>query len=471
MAKVVLVRFPYSHSIYKVYKKIPKDREVRPPLGLMYIAAALERGGHTVVIIDGEPDCMSFEDMADAILVEHPDFVGMTATTPEFHVLCEMCDWLKRRNSSIVTVAGGAHVSALPQHSLDACSDLDYVVVNEGEVGMLAIVNGGIESKIVRPPLLSNLDILLPARHLIDYSKYQYPIPGKGMVRMDAIESSRGCPFSCTFCYKRRTKHRLRNPVLVVDEIEDSHNRYGTEFFMFFDDTLTVNKPFVMEICNGIIRRGLNKKICFYANTRANTTDKEMLIRMKMANITEMSTGVESGNERILKNIKKGTRKERYKKVYKDMYDIGLQTRGSFIVGFPYDTHETVMETIDFARELNLMRASCNILTPYPGTEVYDDALNNRGLHFVDTDLDWEKFKRWGNSTVRTDELSKDDLEYYQKLFLTLFYSQRKVVWYHIKQLFKGNLSYYFYRPIIFAFKNRLKMVFQGNFNGRRKRV
>lgn len=472
MSKIVLVRFPYSHSIYKVYKRIPKDREVRPPLGLLYVAAALENAGHTVAIVDGEPDSMSFDEMCSEIIAEHPDFVGMTATTPEFHVLCDVCEQIKNYCSdeeekplfNVVTVAGGAHVSAVPQQSLDACPSLDYVVVNEGELAMVDIVNNLPQQKIIEKPIIADLDRnVLPARHLVDYNKYYYPIPGKGMARMDAIEASRGCPFSCTFCSKRRTTHRKRNPKLVVDEIEASHKKYGTEFFMFFDDTLAVSKQFTMDICNDIIGRGLHKKLCFYANARANTTDKEMLVKMKEANFTEISTGVESGNERILKNIEKGTSKEQYRKIYKDMLDVGLQTRGSFIVGFPYDTHETVMETINFARELDLMRATCNILTPYPGTEVYDDAINNRGLHFVDKDIDWQKMKRWGNSTVCTDELSKEDLEYYQKLFLTLFYSQRKVVWYHIRQLFKGNFSYYFYRPVIFALKSRLKMFFLGN--------
>ena len=138
------------------------------------------------------------------------------------------------------------------------------------------------------------------------------------------------------------------------------------------------------------------------------------------------------------------------------MRNMGYQTRGSFIIGFPYETHKTIRETINFSKELNLMRATCNIMTPYPGTIIYHDALLKKGIHFLEEERDWAAFKRWGNSTIRTDELGKEDLEYYQKLFLTEFYTQPKVLWYHALQLLKGNFSYYFYRPLVFAIKNRV---------------
>lgn len=460
MAKVVLVRLAYSTSVYGVYEKLPKIREVRPPLGLMYVAAALEKAGHEVVIVDGEPKNLNPSEMFWKIMDLKPDFVGLTATTPEFHAILGLAGVIKLYSPETVTIVGGAHVSVRPNESVKH-SAIDYVVVDEGERAIVEIVNNRPADPVVKLPLIGNLnDNVLPARHLINYKNYNYPIPGKGMVRMDAIESSRGCPFSCTFCHMRKTSHRLRSPRLVVDEIEKSHKKYGTEFFMFFDDTLTVKKSFVLEICDEIIIRGLHKKVCFYANTRANTTDREMLQKMKDANITEMSTGVESGNDLVLRNIKKGTQKKQYKQVYKWMHEIGLQTRGSFIVGLPHETHKTVMDTINFARELDLMRASCNILTPYPGTIVYDMAIKRDGLIFVDENIDWSKFRRWGNSTIRTPDLTKEDLEHYQKLFLTLFYSQFKVIWYHTKQLLKGNFSYYFYRPVLFAIKNRIKMIF-----------
>jgi radical SAM superfamily enzyme YgiQ (UPF0313 family) len=275
------------------------------------------------------------------------------------------------------------------------------------------------------------------------------------MVKMDVLESIRGCPFMCTFCSVRGVKPRLRDITRVVDEIEYSYKTYGTELFMFFDDTLTVNRFHVFDLCDEIIKRGLNKHVVFYANTRANTTTPEMLDKMIEAGFTEMSMGVETGSAEMMKAIKKGTRVEQYEQVYEWMAERGLQTRASFIVGHAYETHETVLESIAFAKKINLMRCAVNILTPYPDTHSYDQAVAGDGLHLMCED--WRQFKRWGTSVIRTDDLTAEDLEWYQRRFLTEFYTQPKVLWYHFKQLLQGNFSHYFFRPLYFAMRNRVK--------------
>ncbi len=452
--RVTLIRPAYSY-VYQVFGKLPKNREIRPPLGLLYIAAVLEREGHEVKVIDAEPKAAPPDELYKEILATKPDIVGFTATTPEFPLVQELVKRMKKEYPKIIIMVGGAHVSALPRQTLEENPGIDYIICDEGELAALHIVNNlPKDERIVRmPPVEDMNDLPMPAKHLVDYTHYNYVLPGKGIIRMDAIESSRGCPFLCTFCFNRAKKPRYLRPERVVDEIERSFNDYGARFFMFFDDTFTVNKKHVLGVCNEIIRRGLNKHIKLYVNTRANTTDREMLEKMQEAGLSEISMGVESGNPEILLQIKKGTTHDAYEKFYAMIYDMGLQPRGSFIVGLPYETHETVRDTINFAKKIELMRASCNILTPYPGTEVYHQAVENEGLKLLCKD--WRDFKRWGNSVVATDELTKEDLEYYQKRFLTEFYTQPKVLWYHVKQVLGGNLSYYFYRPLIFALRNR----------------
>lgn len=461
---VVLIRPSYSREIYKVYGQLPKDREVRPPLGLMYIAGALEQAGHRVAIIDAEPELLTIDEVVQRVCDlnarEKIDFFGITATTPEFSELSVIAHAVKAQLPHVKIIAGGAHVSALPQESLGVCQDIDYVVCGEGEEAVVKIVEQLPQERIHGGSILEDLDRVLPARHLVDYKHYRFPVPGRGMVRMDAIESSRGCPGGCTFCVKRRTPHRLRNPIKVVDEIEKSQSTYQTRFFLFFDDTFTVNKKFALTVCDEIIRRGLHKRIMFYVNTRANTIDLEMLVRMKQAGMTEISLGVETGHDEFLRDCEKGTTKEQYQQVYRWMRELGLQTRGSFIVGFPGETFKTVQETIEFACSLDLVRASCNIMTPYPGTEVFEQALRRQGIEFVN-DPDWSCFKRWAGSCVRTPGLSAQDLEDSQRRFLSVFYSQPKVIRYHLRQIFKGNCSLYYYRPVLFAIKNRLKDLFR----------
>ncbi|HSA31287.1 MAG TPA: radical SAM protein [Candidatus Omnitrophota bacterium] len=461
---IILIRPSYSKEIYKVYGKLPRNREVRPPLGLLYIAGALEQAGHTVRILDAEPPLLTTEQVLEHLQrmnTEHPiDHVGITATTPEFFELMAIARGIKARLPHIKIIAGGAHVSALPEESLKLCPEIDYLICNEGEELIVDAVERSPSHRVLRGPLLTDLDRVKPARHLLDYDQYKFPVPGRGMLKMDVIESSRGCPGGCRFCAKRKVPYRCRDPLKVVDEIESSYKNYGTEFFLFFDDTFTVSKKFVLSVCDEIISRGLNKKITFYVNTRANTIDREMLLWMKQAGMTEISMGVETGHEQFLKDCEKGTTQEQYRTVYRWMRELGLQTRGSFIVGFPWETRETVRETIDFARSLDLMRASCNIMTPYPGTEIFKQALRKDGIEFV-TDLDWGRFKRWAGSCIRTPSLSASEIEESQRLFLTLFYTQPKVLLYHFLQVLRGNFALYYYRPVLFAIKNRIAMIFR----------
>lgn len=457
---ITLVRLPYA-NIYSVYGKLPKNREVRPPLGLLYVAAALEEAGHSVNIIDCETKLYPPEVTLQLILDSKPDIVGFTATTPEIDGVESIAKSLKEKNKHIKIMVGGSHVSALPRETLADCPSLDYIVVGEGELSAVHIANDLPKEQIIRTKNEKSVDSFpLPARHLLNYEHYKYAWPGKGMVKMDVLESIRGCPFMCTFCSVRGVKPRLRDISRVVDEIEYSYKTYGTQLFMFFDDTLTVNRFHIFELCDEIIRRGLNNDIVFYGNTRANTTSAEMLDKMIEAGFTEMSMGVETGSAAIMKSIKKGTRIEQYEQVYKLMHERGLQTRASFIVGHAYETHEThethetVLESIQFAKKINLMRCAVNILTPYPDTHSYDQAIAGDGLYLLCKD--WREFKRWGTAVIRTDDLSAEDLQWYQRRFLTEFYTQPKVLWYHFKQLISGNASYYFFRPLFFAIKNRI---------------
>ena len=298
-------------------------------------------------------------------------------------------------------------------------------------------------------------DLPLPARHRVNYDNYKFPVPGKGMVRMDTIITSRGCPFSCLFCFNRNTKVRYRGIKQCVDEIALSHEKYNTRFFMFLDDTLTVSRERTSELCNEIIKNNLHKRIAFYANARADRVDFDTLRKLKQAGVVEISMGVESGNQQILNTASKGTKLEQYEQVYSWMRQLGFETRGSFIVGHPYETHKTIRDTINFAKKLKLVRVSCCIMTPYPGTEVYNMAMKGQGIHLLSRN--WADFTRYGRSVIRTDELKKEDLESYQKVFLMEFYTQFKVILYHLQQLLKGNLSLYYYRPVIFAILGKIR--------------
>jgi len=457
--EVLLIRPSYSLNIYKVYGRLPHYREIRPPLGLMYIASYLEQNGFKVNILDAEKDLLDNKKILERIIEISPKYIGITSTTPESSKVIELFNEIKRARPETVTVAGGSHFSALPEYQNGEYDAIDHIVVGEGEKAFLKIVSEATKEKIVEIMNEESLDDLpLPARHLVDYDHYQFPVPRKGMVRMDTIVTSRGCPFSCLFCFNRNTKVRYRNIKKCVDEIAMSHEKYKTNFFMFLDDTLTISKERVVELCDEIVKRGLHKKVTFYANARADRVDFETLKKMKQAGVVEVSTGVESGSQQLLNMENKGTTLEQYAQVYSWMRKLGFETRGSFILGHPHETHETVKETIKFAKKLRLVRVSCCIMTPYPGTEIYKMALKGEGIHLVSSD--WKDFTRYGRSVIRTNELTKKDLENYQKVFLMEFYTQPRVIFYHLLQVLNGNLSLYYYRPVMFAIWRKLRFVF-----------
>jgi len=446
---VALVRLAYS-DVYGVYRGLPKKREIRPPLGLLCIAGALEEDGHHVTVLDAEPKGMSIRAAAQA--VQDCDVVGVTATTPEFHNADEFCRTVKELNPQVVTVVGGPHVSALPVESQRPW--IDFIVTDEGEVTLPALLRDWPPATIVHG-VDADLSRSRPARHLLDYRPYYYPMPGRGLVRMDVVESSRGCPFRCEFCFNRARPTRYKDPAAVADEIAESEKLTGARLFMFLDDTLTARRSHILALCDEIQKRGLHKRLAFFGNARANCAQQDVLEAMRDAHFVELSLGVESGDQGILDGVCKGTKLEQYQDAYHRMRALGFQTRGSFILGLPGETHETARRTIDFAKSLELMRASCNVLTPYPGTKLLERARQGDGLYL--TTEDWSEFKRWGDCVVHTDELSCDDLLAYQRRFLTEFYSQPKVLAYHAREWLRGNRDRYFYRPLLFALNERRK--------------
>lgn len=478
---IILVR-PYYSDVYSYYsgKKLLEKRQINPPLGLLYLAAALERSKFKVKIIDAEADQLSIEEVAEMIVQADPVACGMSATTPEYYNAHKTFEKLKMRAPSIMTVLGGAHASVLAEDILRENPSIDFIVRKEGEatiVELMAMIKKQTDNydyvaglsfrrksgEIVCNPdrdLIEDLDLIpFPAHHLVNYAKYLYPMGRMGMQPIATILTSRGCPNNCIFCYHMFKKGiRYRSAVNVLEEIQLLINKHGVRQFLFADDTFTLNIKRAEKILDGIINKKLNIK--FKCMSRADSLNEDILKKMKRAGVERISIGVESGNQKILDLIKKGTRLEQYRQVYDWMAKLGIETRGSFILGHPYETWETASDTIWFAKQLNLFHAAFNIATPYPGTELFTMAMQRKGLYLIKDN--WKEFKRWGQAVVRTDELSPEDLIFLQNLALKSFFSQPKIIWYYCKQIFVRlfNLKqhYYYFRPFVSAMVNLVKL-------------
>ncbi|MEO5336325.1 MAG: B12-binding domain-containing radical SAM protein [Magnetospirillum sp. WYHS-4] len=481
MARISLIRPSYSSYIYEKTYKIDRDdvMEYMPPLGLLSIAGYLMDGGHKAEIIDGEREHLDAESTVEMALKSNPDIVGITSTSPEYPFARDIIRRVKERCPATTTVFGGAHITALPQHTIDDLAPfVDYGVIWEGEKPMRALADGDVLDRFVWdlrfPRLLKapqrltggELDSFFPDRNAVRMKGYQLVDPSVGLVQADGLQTARGCPFGCNFCTSRQTRLACRSIERVIEEILNCVERHGARMFIFYDDTLTIEKDRIMALCDGIIhlkRKGrIPEAVGFYCLTRASTIcDIALLVRMKEAGFNRITMGIESGNSDIMKAMKKGCTLDDYRTAYAMFEELGITKRGSFIIGHPFESEETIRDSIDFALELNLDEVGVNILTPYPGQEVYRDAHAGRGLwlshpaHYPELHqaMDWHAYwslhRRWGAALVETATLSSAALEYWHARFLQEVYGAPQMAKRRERQLLMGNTDPFWHRPWI----------------------
>ncbi len=404
-------------------------------LGLGYLAAALERGGHRVKILDAGVLGQSERRMARFIEEFSPEVIGITAQTAYYSRAVGVARLAKRLNSACPVVLGGPHPSILADETIKEPA-VDFVVVGEGDESVVELVsclekgrglesvrgisyrsNGVVVHNEARP-FISDLDSLpLPAWHLFDLDRYRARMNGR---RVAPILSSRGCPFKCIFCYRGPAAgktFRSRSPERIVEEIELLHTQHGIGDILFVDDIFTINRRRAARICDLLIDRDM--PVTWRCQTRADCLDLDLLQKMKAAKCIDVSMGVESGNERILASIGKSITKEKIRGAFRMIEQTGVSASASFIIGLPEDTSETVQETIQFARELNPNFAIFYAAMPYPGTELAR-LVEKRGGKLP---RDWSSYRLMSSDVsssrmlaeMKISHLSEQELKYFLK--------------------------------------------------------
>jgi len=427
----ILILHPSNSNVYgnikKTVLKLDKSKAKTPPIGIMYLAGALRKKGYDVSLLDAEAMNLTLQETVDYVKRIQPDIVGMTSTTPLFNLCINIARELKLWNENVKIVLGGPHISALPKESL-LFESIDFIVHGEGETSFLNLVEAlekgsnifeikGIGYKIngqailnPRQPLIENLDeVPFPARDLIKKGSYLKSYTGK---EYTVMVSSRGCPYQCIFCdsvvtFGNRT--RFRSPDNVVEEIKLMIDKYNIRDITFSDDTFTLNKERTIEICKKIVENNLD--VSFICSSRANTIDDERLTWLKKAGCNQITFGMESGDDNILRTIKKGITTDMARKAISLVKKHGIGTHASYMLGNPGETVETVQRTIAFAKELNTDYAQFSIATPFPGTEMWDMA-SKQGLIKI---KDFSKFTWYYSPTFETKELPADLLVKLQK--------------------------------------------------------
>ena len=396
--KTVLVHPPFGlEELTGETESMKAVMNIIPPLGICYIAAVLEEAGKDVEIIDCTPLEMTPAELISELEKKKPDIIGLSATSPSYESTLKAAALIRESLPDAVVVIGGVHVTALPDETL-ACDVFDVGVLGEGEVTFLELVNHieenglndlskikGIayrkDNKVVKTgkrESIKDLDSLpFPARHLIPPIDKYHPTPAsyKKLPHAD-IMTSRGCPTLCTFCDRSvfGCSYRGYSAEKVIAEVEELIGKYGVRDIKFFDDTFTLDQRRLYKIMDLMEERGID--VPWSCLTKVNCVTKEMLQRMKDAGCWQVLYGIESGDPRMMKLLKKGTTVEQNEKAVRWAKEVGLNVRCDFLFGTPGDTMESMEKTLKFAIKINPDLAHFNKFTPYPGTEIYHNLIN-----------------------------------------------------------------------------------------------
>ena len=372
--KIMLI-FPPISLKERYSKDVGEAGGQLPPLGLLWMAAVLEQDGHTVQILDCPVNNWTQEDVLKKIEKFQPEMIGIATITQLLERAKEISLEIRAKYPDMYIFVGGPHVKIMPEESLKE-TKANAAIVGEAELVVQKIaknLDSYREPQIIFGDIVRNLDSFpMPARHLVDMTKYTaLPNTYKRYPNVASVITSRGCPYTCTFCSDAYGTFRQRSVDKVIDEIKYLVSEYGTKEISFWDDIFTMNKKWILEFCNRIKEEKID--ILWSCYSRLNLVDPEILKAMKEAGCWNIFVGIESGNQDVLDNVKKKMTLEAIREKVKIIKESGIELRGSFVLGLPGETPEKARNTINFAIELDCDYAQFTLCTPYPGTEIWND--------------------------------------------------------------------------------------------------
>lgn len=403
-----------------------------PPLGLTYVAAALEQADFQVELIDNYMLKKPLDYIKSEAKRLKPDIVGITCGSVTYQPCIETAKAIKEVLPSCEIVVGGWHPSYLPETMLEH-PEIDYVVMGEGERAIVELANSitkgdtasiskiaGVayrdNGKIVRnePVLIKDLDTVpFPARHLLPLDLYLRKMEFLEANPVDTMNVIRGCPYNCAFCDTKGiwgSRCRSFSPSRIVEEIEHLVNKHGTRGLYFIGDNFTINKKRTIELCNQLKSSGLDVEwIC---DTRADLVSRDLLKEMRSAGCRTIWFGVESGSPRILKKLNKNVSIEQTVKAFRLCREEDINISCSLMMGIPGETLSDIKATFNLAKKLNPDWIHFNIFVAYPGSSLYDEVIENKLYDKL------ENFVAY----VKTDQFNYDTLLKLQRQYLKEFH-------------------------------------------------
>jgi anaerobic magnesium-protoporphyrin IX monomethyl ester cyclase len=403
-----------------------------PPIGLMYVAAALEEAGCRVQMLDNYLMNKPASELKAHIAKVNPQIVGITCGSATYRPCIETAKAVKEILPTCKVVVGGWHASYMPE-TLLVNPEIDYVLMGEGERAIvelaIAITTGdepaiasipGVacqrQSKniINQPKFIENMDeIPYPARHLLPLELYDRTIEFLKAKPADVMSISRGCVFNCGFCETRKLWGnicRSFSPKRVIGEIQDLQSRYGTKGIYFINDNFTLRKKETLELCSQMVESKLDLE--WVCDTRVDIVNHELLAAMSKAGCKTIWFGVESGSPRILNRIGRNTTLQQIEDAFNLCHKNDIQVACSFMLGLPDETLADMEASLKFAKKLDPDWCQFNIFIAYPDSKLYQEMLESKKYTRLDEFL----------LSVKTDEYDYDALVQIQKRFFRDFH-------------------------------------------------
>lgn len=419
---------------------------VLPPLGLAYLAELVRRRGHGVDILDLNVD----RHALDSLDWTAWDLVGISGDTSRHPAAMAIAQ--RAKEAGRIVVMGGYHVTFMDEETLKS-GVVDYVVRGEGEnifpelVDCLAAGDNPariwglsylVDGRIYRTPAAAPVEDLEtlppPARDLLPMRKYRHShLSGR---RLTSMVTSRGCPYNCYFCSSSSfagRRWRARSAKSIVNEMEQVTKRYDYGAIAFMDDNFTLSPRRVHEVCQEILKRGLDIFWWCFARVDTIVRNERMVEEMARAGAKMVFLGLESASENVLAAYKKGFTTDIAARAVKMLKSYGIRVWGSFIVGGLGETKEAIRQTVEYARWLNPDIAEFSILTPFPGTQLFRQAqAENRIMTY-----DWSRFDG-GHAVMHTGKLSQREVALETIRAYIRFYGR----WSRLTQVLSGIKDY-----------------------------
>ena len=447
----VLFVHPQGFNFVPGQADITRFANIMPPMGVAWMSAYLERAGYETCVLDGYAIPRSVPDMAKAAIELAPDIVAFSVTTSGFPEAYDIATAINATQPELPTVFGGVHVSSMRQALLERFPLIDYAVTGEGEQSLLALLERGMDAPESVPSLLyrargnvqesraSIEPIALDALPFPAYERlpgfpntYHLAIFNYGKAPATSTVTSRGCPYSCSYCDRSvyGKSFRFNSAEYVYEHMRYLRERFGIRHVTFYDDLFTYDRERVTALCVKLINQPLG--MTFACDVRVNHVDQELVHLMKEAGCWQMAFGIESGDPVILRKHRRDPKLSRVGEVASMIRKEGIKVKGLFIMGLPGEDEAAIRRTMELAVSLPLDEANLAKFTPFPGAPLFKTVREHGEFN-----EDWRLMNCF-NFVFVPHGLTHERLEELYSEFIINFYHRYRIVWFYFTMLWKS---------------------------------